>query len=72
MVISTIDTLQKLNYPLQAKLKDVLSMTTEVRGSSRKEKGLTVSLACMGRELQEKIQMLDQTRVIVREHPDHG
>lgn len=47
-------------------------MTTEVRGSSRKEKGLTVSLACMGRELQEKIQMLDQTRVIVREHPDHG
>lgn len=72
MVISTTNTVQKLNYPLQAKLKDVLSMTTKVRGSSRKEKVLTVSLACMGRELQEKIQMLDQTRVIVREHPDHG
>lgn len=29
-------------------------------------------MVCMGRKLQEKIQMLGRTRVIVREQPDYG
>lgn len=29
-------------------------------------------MACMGRELQEKMQMIGRTRVLVREQPDYG